>query len=86
MLTQLLRDQPSRDSLSTLYRDANFMKFVHFTAPNGSTVPINPDQVSGLKENDGTYHPDARTVIVLGGSVQAVRESLAEVEKALGAN
>lgn len=62
------------------------MKFVHFTSPDGKDVAIVADEVVGLKPNDGSYHPAARTVIVLVSGVQAVRESEAEVESWLEAD
>jgi hypothetical protein len=60
------------------------MKLVHFTAPDGGAVGINPDQVSDIKPAEpGLYAAGARTVIVLGSSFHAVREAPAEVEKQL---
>jgi len=62
------------------------MKLVHFTAPNGDVVPINPDDVASLRparEAQGD-HPGAKTVIVLAsGGWQAVRETEADVEAKL---
>ena len=62
------------------------MKFVHFTAPNGRVVSVKADDVETVREPaPGEYAPGTKTVIVLVSGVQAVRESLDEVEKKLGA-
>lgn len=60
------------------------MKFVHFTAPDGAVVPVNPAQVADIKAPEaGVYDPRGRAVIVLAGGYQVVRETPEEVEKKL---
>jgi hypothetical protein len=59
------------------------VKFVHFTAPDGRDVPINPEQVVGIDDNDGLYDRRAKTVITLVSGVHAVREAKADVARKL---
>jgi len=62
------------------------MKFVRFTSPDGHTVEVNPGQVQEVRDvHAGEYAPTAKALLVLGGSVQAVRESRDEVRKKLEA-
>lgn len=59
------------------------MKFVHFTAPDGHEVRVNPNLVADVDDNDGNYDPRARAVIMLVQGFQAVRETKSEVMKML---
>lgn len=59
------------------------MKFVHFTAPDGSDVAIHFDgdvilRQAKVKNGDPA---EARTVIVTMCGAQSVRETMAEVEE-----
>lgn len=63
------------------------MKLVSFTAPDGSTVRVNPGQVTDIRTvPPGVYAPDARAIITLGGGVQAVRETPEEIAQLLEAS
>ena len=60
------------------------MKFVHFTAPDGASVPVNPAQVADIRAPEpGVYDARGRAVIVLTNGYQVVRETPAEVEQKL---
>lgn len=61
------------------------MRFVHFTEPNGETVPIKPDDVVAIRPAHADQgYGNARALIVLeSGVIQAVRESVAEAEEKL---
>lgn len=59
------------------------MKFVHFTAPDGESVPVVASSIVDLKNNDGAYDRRAKTVIVLANGYQAVRETKQEIEQKL---
>jgi uncharacterized protein YlzI (FlbEa/FlbD family) len=53
---------------------------IKLTAPNGEAVSVNPAAITSMHANDGTYHKDAKTVLHIGGGVQAVKETVAEVQ------
>ena len=60
------------------------MKFVRFTTPDGHEVKVNPNLVADVEDNDGgEYDSRAKAVIMLVQGFQAVRETKAEVLKAL---
>jgi uncharacterized protein YlzI (FlbEa/FlbD family) len=57
------------------------MKRIKLTAPNGSHVILNPDDIASINENVGDYAEQARSVIsLISGRVQAVVETVDEVE------
>jgi hypothetical protein len=54
-------------------------------APNGDPVEIRPQDIETMFPNGGSYHPNARTVIVLNDIVhglqnRAVKETVDEIE------
>ena len=54
---------------------------IKLTAPNGSAVRVDHKMIMMMYPNDGTYHPEAKTVLIVAGNKQAVRESIEEIEK-----
>lgn len=54
---------------------------ITLTAPDNTPVKINKDMISSMYPNDGTYHKDAKTVLIVAGHHQAVKETIEEIEK-----
>lgn len=59
------------------------------TAPNGEKVDVRRQDIISLHANTGAYHPNAKTVVVvehyvLGLKVQAVQETVDEIEALTG--
>ncbi len=50
------------------------------TAPNGAAVEVDPDRITMMLPNDGTYHADASTVLVVDGLRRAVQETVEEID------
>ena len=50
------------------------------TAPNGHRLSIKPDSISFIELNDGTYSDAAKSVIIVNGFKQAVKETPSEIE------
>lgn len=57
---------------------------IKLTAPNGDEVAVNKSAIISMYPNDGTYHFEAKTVLVLGGGHQAVKETIAEIHAMIG--
>lgn len=57
---------------------------IKLTAPNGEPVEVNPESISSMFPNDGTYHHDAKTVLNIAGQVQAVKETMDEIDAIKG--
>ena len=53
---------------------------IKLTAPNGDPVEVNSHAIASMYPNDGTYHKDAKTVLIIEGNHQAVKETMEEVE------
>ena len=53
---------------------------IKLTAPDGKPVEVNAAAIVSMYPNDGTYHHDAKTVLVIGGEHQAVRETMEEID------
>lgn len=61
------------------------MGWPRFTRPDGVEVAINPANVAEVRAPlPSEMEPRAKAVIVLNSGFQAVRESVADVERALG--
>ena len=58
------------------------MDMVHLTDTAGRMVAIVKSQIVELREPSGDY-PSAKTVVVLASGVQAVRETIAQIESLL---
>lgn len=53
---------------------------IKLTAPNGDPVEVSPNAITSMFPNDKTFHKDAKSVLVIGGAYQAVKESLEEID------
>ncbi len=53
---------------------------IQLTAPNGVAVMVDPHRIDMMLPNDGTYHTSARTVLIVSGLRQAVRETIEEID------
>jgi len=52
------------------------------TAPNGTVVELESTAITSRYGNDGTYHPNAKTILMLSnGSHQAVVQTLDEIKR-----
>ena len=62
-------------------------KFAPFTRPNGTTIWINAPGVTVVTvAQDGLFGADVKSVIVVGGFTQAVREPMSAVRATLAAH
>lgn len=52
---------------------------IKLTAPDGSPVEVNKSAIISYYPNTGTYDKRARTVLVLSGEHQAVRETIEQI-------
>lgn len=52
---------------------------ITLTAPDDTPVQVNPAYITSFYPNDGTYHNNARTILVIGGDRQAVKEDFQTV-------
>ncbi len=53
---------------------------IALTAPSGTVVEVDPERITMMLPNDGTYHEDAKTVLVVDGLRQAVQETVEEID------
>lgn len=53
---------------------------IKLTAPDGQPVEVNAAAITSMYPNDGTYHHDAKTVLIVGGGHQAVKETMEQIE------
>ncbi len=53
---------------------------IKLTAPNGTEVEVNVAAITSIYPNDGTYDHRAKTVLVVLGEHQAVKETIDEVK------
>ena len=59
---------------------------IKLTAPDGTDVRVLPAAITSMFVNDasGTYHKAAKTVLIVGGHHQAVKETIAEIHSMIG--
>lgn len=53
---------------------------IRLTAPNGAIIEVKPDAIDEMSPADGAYGPHAKTVLLIDGQHQAVRETMAEID------
>ena len=53
---------------------------IRLTLPDGSPVEIDPAQISMMQPNPGTYHPAAKTILLIGSDHQAVKETMDQID------
>jgi len=51
---------------------------IKLTAPNGEE--IDPKAIASMRQNDGDYAASAKTVLLIQGEHQAVKESIEEID------
>ena len=59
--------------------DKKEMLMIKLTAPNGTDVEVNKNSIITYYPNDGSYDKRAKTVLVLPGEHQAVKETIEQV-------
>lgn len=58
------------------------MNLIHLTRPDGHLVAIAPSAITGLRAPlPHEMAPGVRTVVMLGGSIQGVKETMVAVER-----
>jgi len=60
-------------------------KLIKLTAPNDTMVEVAPEGISSMYPNDGTYDHHAKTILVVAGQHQAVKETMEEVQALMDA-
>lgn len=57
------------------------MKMIFLTAPNGSRFEVDPEKISLIEANDGSYAKLAKSIVRIDGETHAVLETNEEIDK-----
>jgi len=57
---------------------------IKLTAPDDTVVEVNPSAITSIYPNDGSYDHRAKTVLIILGEHQAVKETVDEVNNLIG--
>lgn len=53
---------------------------IKLTTPNGEEIEVKPDAIEEMSPNNGLFERHAKTILLIDGQRQAVRETMAEID------